>query len=152
MEGCTETHCEWCGCELDDEERESPRLNENGRVLCDNCWSGEYEGICYRCRETVELSELDNSPGRLIVVLEEAEGLPANLTPGYYRVEEWPLYSDSMVEMHMESNNLVKVSELEDNVKKGDYETERTAMCGSMCKACQEIVEGLLKNKTNGKE
>ena len=144
-----ELHCGWCGCELDEEEKESPRLNEDGDVICDNCWSDEYEGACYRCRETVERSELDMSPLRLIIVLDDAPGSPTNLTPGYYRVTKWPLYSDGMVEAHMESDNMVKVADIEDEVKKEEDEAVMAA-CGPMCNACQEIVEGLSKNnKTN---
>lgn len=125
--------CNWCGNAFNKEESANPRLDPHKDPICDECYSNEYEEDCSRCGERVEKAELDDSPGKIIVVFQEAPALGGIVTPGYYKVKEWPIYADGMIEGYLFANALERVADL-------DYEVKRMAegfICGTLCSACQ---------------
>lgn len=79
--------CSWCGNKLNDEETESPRKDSAGDVMCDDCWSREYEGHCDRCEECVEKKELSMRPGHICAIWRSVQGDAGRIKPGYYRVK-----------------------------------------------------------------
>lgn len=137
------THCTDCGEELDEEEFESPQRDASGDVICDECYDERYLDYCDRCMEKIEKTELEATPGQLIAVWREAPGRPNDLSPGYYRVKEWPIYADGVIEAYMISSSLERVGDL-------DADGQRAAKdawtpCGPMCLTCREQVEAYMK-------
>ena len=135
--------CTYCGKELDDEEAANPEKDEDGDVMCDQCYDEKHRDYCDRCGEKVEKTELGSEPGNLIAVWAEAPGNPEDLTPGYYRVKEWPFYADGMIEGYMISSRLERVADLDDRGKKAAPEVYTS--CGPLCSTCRADVEATLK-------
>lgn len=138
------THCTYCGQTLNDDEANSPEKDEDGDVMCDDCHKDHYMDSCERCQNYVDKKDLDCSPGNLIVTWREAPGRPDDLSPGYYRVKEWPFFADGMIEGYMISRNLEKIGDLSaaDTKVAADAWTE----CSPLCSECREKIETQFKN------
>ena len=135
--------CTYCGNELDDEETANPEKDEDGDVMCDQCYDENFRDYCDRCGEKVEKTGLGSEPGHLIAVWVETQGNPEDLKPGYYRVKEWPFYADGMIEGYMISHNLERVADLDDRGKKAAPEVYTN--CAPLCSMCRAEVESTLK-------
>lgn len=133
--------CTRCEDALDDYEAENPYRDDSGKILCDECYREEYEGICDLCHETVEAKELESKPGELIAVWREAPGLCCKVEPGYYRVKEWPIYAHGMIEGYLFSDAIEKISDLFGRGLKAAKESE--ALCGTLCEDCRGRIEFL---------
>lgn len=131
--------CTYCGEELDDEETANPQKDDDGDVMCDQCWSDKYEDICQRCGEYTLNTDMKTEPGNLIAAWMEAPGYPDDLTAGYYRVKHWPIFVDYMIGGHMYSDALQRVADLD---KKGLLAAKEAHMCcGPMCGSCRAEIE-----------
>ena len=84
--------CSWCGKVLDDEESVNPRTDSNNDVMCDDCYSDEYQYRCWLCDEWVDTEDNEK---HLIVLKELAED--QDMKPGIYEVVGYPVYSDSIL-------------------------------------------------------
>lgn len=135
--------CDRCGNKLTDEELTYPVTpeGESGPV-CEACYNEFYRDDCERCGERVEKAELGSKPGELIAVWREADAMPEDLQPGYYRVKAWPFYADYMLSGHFYADKLERVGDLDELGKKvaGD------AWCasGPLCEECCQKVEAVL--------
>jgi len=98
--------CCRCGENLNDEERDSPQLDDDGDTICDSCYDDHYCSECGRCGDVVDKSDLDTKPGALIAVWRKTDASPVDLQSGYYRVLSWPFYADGMITGYMYSNAL----------------------------------------------
>lgn len=140
-----ETHCAFCGDEFDEEELESPYLDENGVPICVECYDRDYMDYCTRCDEKVDKTSLSTEPGQLIAVWNDAPGSPDDLKPGYYRVKDWPFVMDGIIEARMLSSRLTRVGDLDPEgvraAKNAQY------LCGPMCSECKKkIAENMTTN------
>lgn len=131
--------CSRCGNDLDDEESGSPDKDEDGDIICSNCWSDLYQGHCGRCGEYAMQTELKAHPGELIAVWENTPATPNDLTPGYYRVKQWPFFSDGMIEGHMYANALSRFSDLDELGKRASG--EQSTLCSPLCQDCRTKIE-----------
>lgn len=135
--------CTYCGEALDDEEAASPQKDNDGDVMCDQCWSDKYEDVCQRCGEYRLKTDLKTEPGNLIAAWMEAPGSPDDLTPGYYRVKTWPIFVDYMIGGHMYSDALERVADLDKKGLRGAAEAH--TCCGPLCGSCMVEIEERIK-------
>lgn len=84
--------CPWCGKEMNDEERESPRFDSDGKPMCDDCYHQEYEWTCAKCEE-YEHEDYRGGINCLFVVIDDEE---AGVPVGTYRVKEHPYYDSDL--------------------------------------------------------
>lgn len=137
--------CTCCHEKLDDEQASAPRRDTDGDIMCDDCYRDEYETQCERCMNIVEKTEMGANPGEIIAVWQKSPARfgVGDLEPGYYRVKQWPIYADGMIEGYMFADHLEKVCEL-DSEGLLSVEQGATAMCGALCQSCRDQVEALL--------
>lgn len=128
-------NCTWCGHKFNKEERANPRQDLDKDPICDECYGQEFEDDCSRCGEYFEKSQLDNSPGKIIVIFQEARALAGSVSPGYYRVKSWPIYADGMIEGYVYADALERVAELDTKAKEIAADSEFIA--GVLCEDCQ---------------
>ncbi len=83
--------CGMCGELLDDEERLNSRLHEDGDLICDRCYTDEYEFTCYYCWEYAPIEDQH----KMLVVNEECGGLKR----GVYRIIDSPYYTSNYFNM-----------------------------------------------------
>ncbi len=134
--------CTYCEEKLDDEETENPYKDDSGDIICDDCYREHYEGYCDLCGEIVEQKELEANPGELIAVWREAPGLCCKVEPGYYRVKQWPIYANGMIEGYLYSDSIEKISDLFGRgIKKA---SESDYWCGKLCEECRGRIEFLI--------
>lgn len=83
--------CEWCGDELDEEERKFPR--EKG--MCDDCFHEKREFRCCRCGN----HELKGYQHRFLVVFVDGYGENSDipLKRGIYEIVDFPYFGGSML-------------------------------------------------------
>lgn len=89
--------CTYCDEQLDREEFQNPRRDEEGAVMCDQCYRDKCQDVCSRCEEIVDNTDLDTQPGCLIGIWEEVPGSGEDLQPGYYTVLRRPFLLSSML-------------------------------------------------------
>lgn len=133
-------NCTYCSEALNREERRSPRKDEAGDVMCDQCFSRHYESDCSRCCELFETTELDTRPGNLIGVW---VSVPAcgqdDLASGYYRVLSWPIFADGMIDGYFFGRALQFACHLD--AKGLRRAKDEQFMSGPMCPQCRSDVE-----------
>lgn len=79
--------CTRCGKHLDDEERENPRKDDDGDIICDECHHDKYEFTCCDCQNYGDVEDQHN----MLVVFEEVDsmgGPERTVQPGIYRIAE----------------------------------------------------------------
>lgn len=127
--------CTYCGHELDAEERDAPSHDEQGDVLCDECYDEHFRDNCGRCDERVDTADLDTSPGQLIGIWNTAPASGGELAPGYYRVKRRPFYVDWMIGGHFYPDALEFVLPLDEW---GQRQAEESMhLSGPLCGACR---------------
>lgn len=133
-----ELTCGWCSTVLNKEQRENPYRDDSGDVICDTCYTRNFEGICDRCEEIVPKKELKMRPGELLAFWEEVDGLQ----PGYYRVLRWPIYADGMIEGFVYTENLQFVCALDAQGLNAAEDAYTPG--GSLCEECRKAIEANL--------
>jgi hypothetical protein len=139
--------CPCCERELSDDERRAPLRDADGLVLCDDCWSEQYEAQCHHCGRTVideedidgQPAQLTGRPGELIVLYEPCPTDDAgDLPPGIYRVLAWPIYTAPMIGSGwLEARHLRRVADIDMAVALPWEHHHSTALAGPMCWACR---------------
>ena len=84
--------CTYCGNDLDNEELESPRKDDDGDIICDNCYSDNYMNYCPLCEEEYEKP---TKPEELFFCIsnEVCEYVAMNpIKPGIYQTTSWPYF------------------------------------------------------------
>ena len=49
--------CWCCGDELEGEELDNPAKDEDGHILCDDCYEEEYMFTCYKCGNHAHITQ-----------------------------------------------------------------------------------------------
>jgi len=99
-------NCIYCGGELEDEELDSPYKNEDGDLLCDDCYSFWNEYECSLCGYNVTI--IDNLD-YIIVTRDLAEA--QKMQPGIYRILANPWYSSTISPICLMQDNLQQVAD-----------------------------------------
>jgi hypothetical protein len=81
--------CAYCGDELDEEEIESPRVDGEGDIICDECYNEQCEFKCCLCRDYGNIADQH----KIVVVFEKILGVE----PGLYRVTNRSYWYASIV-------------------------------------------------------
>ena len=113
--------CELCGEALNEEEVASPRLDDDGKPICDECFHEEYEFVCCLCEEYGFVEDQHN----FVVVFDTEE-----VKPGIYRVLKAPYWCHSYFSAWLYPDALEYVAPLP--MPEHDYP------CGHLCKTCQD--------------
>lgn len=85
--------CFCCENKLDEEEAEWPRKNDDNDIICDHCYTDEYQYTCPLCESYVDIDENEN----YIIILKELAETQKNIKSGIYEVIKRPYYSDSIL-------------------------------------------------------
>ena len=134
------TTCWVCSEKLNEEEVECPSKDENGDVICDECYREHYEQECPICCEYVHNDDIDPDIGSVIGIWEDAPGSGETLEPGYYRVLRMPFFMDGMIGSgSFFSSSLEKIAILDEDGLRAAKEAG--AMAGPICKECQGTIE-----------
>lgn len=124
------TGCTWCGNKLlscpDD-----PSTDDQGDPICEACWHDHYTFRCCWCERYGMVKNQHN----MVVVAERERGVPKAVMPGIYLVLDTPYYADGIVEGHLYSNALERLSDVPEGVLTGMYR------CGHLCMDCQEKID-----------
>jgi hypothetical protein len=119
------THdCNCCGCKLDSEEFEQPKLDEYGDPICDQCYEEEYEFKCCWCNQHEHNDQADKF---LVVANAEEAGFPH----GVYEIVIKPYYRDGMIEGSLIKSSLKRIADVPEGLKIELYP------CGHLCQSCQ---------------
>lgn len=79
--------CGYCGNDLSDEELESPREDESGELMCDDCYSEHYEETCPICEDSYDKP---TCPEETFFVLSKEAAAEMDMKGGIYKVLSWP--------------------------------------------------------------
>lgn len=125
--------CTWCGEELDEQERESPRTDSSG-VICDACHHDVYEFTCCWCQEYGGVDVQHD----MLVVAEEvstggySEGL---VKPGVYKVLGGPYHGGPLIgDSYLFGDQLEWLAALPESIDTGMFP------CGHLCQQCQQRI------------
>lgn len=118
-----------------DDDREYPRTDEDGDVICSSCYRDKYEGVGDRCGEIVEKTELAMKPGELFAFFEPV----GDLGRGYYRVLGWPIYMDGMIGGYVVERNVRFIGSLDAAGARAAKDAWTPGGC--LCHDCQVKVE-----------
>jgi len=125
--------CSYCGSPLDEEEAANPRRDEDGDILCDECYQEHYEYECPQCCNPVE-NETNKKHIFITPALAEDQGLQT----GIYSVLSWPWAVSNYFSFQIIPSAIKRVADLPDELKdelEGNY-------------LCEECVEKIKKEIT----
>ncbi len=111
--------CTDCEKQLDPEQAENPRRHDDGSVLCDECWSSEYEYLCPLCQNLVEI---EDNQKHIFVTPDLAQD--QRMQPGIYRIIKLPWFLASFCSMRIYQEALHRVCDLPPDLQRytsGDY-------------------------------
>lgn len=126
----TPTNCTKCGVELDEEEREDPRLDSDGDPICDDCYREDYQFMCCICQDFHDDTREKHS---MIIVFEDVHGT----APGVYEIIAHPYYYDCMIDAGFYDWALRRIGDVPDGAEDG------WAAAGHMCLGCQEKIRAV---------
>jgi hypothetical protein len=124
--------CPICDKPLDEEEAENPRRepDEDGRVICDNCFRDKYIEHCKVCENSIEPEDQN----RIIL----PEGDSNGLEPGIYGILQRPYYmTDCLGSFEVIKEHVVKLADIPLSY------TEEGG--GYICYACLETIRNHVK-------
>lgn len=130
METNNKVTCSWNGCELSEEETESPRLDPRGEVICDECYHEHFEFTCCCCENDEDDPDEAIRDAALVILDSEQCKLPR----GFYQVIKWPIFTSDYFSMWFHEDALRFVGPV------GDSEWTETwdgYPSGQLCRACQ---------------
>jgi len=119
--------CAWCEEHLDDEEKESPQKDNDGDIICDNCYDEHYRYACPLCSEFVE-----KEGNQEHIALTNALAEDQEMEPGIYKVLQFPWFSSDCFSMHIYELNVKKVKDLPKELQE---ETEGNYICEDCVKS-----------------
>lgn len=86
--------CMLCGEKLSKYEAKNPRLDSDGDIICDECYSEYYQQQCGICEEYYDIPKC---PEETFFVLSEEEGKENDLKKGIYKVLRWPYHGGPLL-------------------------------------------------------
>lgn len=127
--------CEWCGELLKVEEADNPERYAVGNVICDECYSENYEQLCPLCENLFEYEEF--GPGELYFVLTATD---AGVPPGIYVANRFPYFGGSVLgPERVFPNAVTRVASLD--VLPGNVAPVEHPNDGSNGQICQECID-----------
>jgi hypothetical protein len=119
-------YCHSCGAELTEQDLEGPEHDEDGNIICDDCYHEEYCFECCLCGEYGDVKDQHN----MVVVFEESM-----VEPGLYRVlneSYWaaPLLGKAIIFPHA----VERIGDIPEGANDRGYQL------GHLCADCQEKV------------
>ena len=125
--------CTECETELDAEEAESPRIDEDGGIICDRCFEDKYSHLCPLCEETFDGDfSVKISPKHILVTKYAAEEL--GLDPGIYEIISYPWFADGIIEIQIYESAIKKIAEIPSDFNEGD-------LIGDIHYVCEECAK-----------
>lgn len=125
--------CTVCGDELDLEEVESPCVDKDGDIICDECFEDKYSYMCPLCGEMFDEDFSEKISPKYLLILEYA-GEKLGVGPGIYEILSCPFFADGMIEMYLYKTAINKTSALPDDLNEDD-------LWSDMYYVCDECVE-----------
>jgi len=123
--------CTFCGEELDIEEEECPQYDNEGDVICDNCYRENFLFTCVYCQD-YGLLENRGDIGSLFASTSEED---TDLQNGIYEIIDHPFYISDMFSMRI----------LEDSVKLISTDISkihtRGYPIGFLCEECSQKIK-----------
>lgn len=131
--------CEYCGRELYDWELEEPHHDEQGAIMCDDCYDDNYRNICQLCEESYEKP---TAPEELffIVSKETASSVAFNpIKPGIYQTISWPYFMGSTFGFEMLFEDSIKlIRECDINSMLSKLYDSKEIGADEICPCCAE--------------
>ena len=125
--------CTECKTELDTEEAESPRLDEDGNIICDECFENQYSHLCPLCGEIFDEDfSVKISPKHILITEYAAEEL--RLNPGIYEIISYPFFADGITEFYLYASSIKKIAELPGDFNEGDFIADIHYVCEDCAK------------------
>lgn len=121
--------CAFCGNDLSKEEIESPRLDDDGDSICDECYHEKYEFTCCDCQE---YGHIDDQHEMLVVfeAVHASEG--GDVEPGIYRIIGGPYHGGPLIGSgYLFRSSLERIGDVNPDMDGNGYD------CGHLCKDCQ---------------
>jgi len=122
--------CTCCQETLDSEEIENPGKDEDGDIICDNCYNEKYCTTCVVCEEYFPLDDWNH------FVIIDPENSENEIKTGLYKILEWPFYS---------SNTIGGDYIFENKVKRLCDHTQDIEESGEVCPECVKKMVGNIK-------
>lgn len=120
----TNIECTMCGNRLNNYEVDDPRTNDQGGLVCDDCYREHYTFECCLCREDDETTHQHN----MVVVFNDLAGVPV----GTYRVTGYPYYSCSILgDGEILPFRVERIGDVPNGAESDD------CWCGHLCRDCQ---------------
>lgn len=130
--------CTNCGSTLEPDEEEASRKDENGKIVCDQCFDDKYQHLCPICEEYFwEDYNKKISPTHLIVTKQAEENHVSKA--GFYEIVSLPFYADGIIEAHLFESAVNKLSDLPTDFDDSDLHYPLYFICES-------CAEKMLKN------
>lgn len=131
--------CSRCGNKLDRDEAESPREDEDGDAICDDCYHDKYEFTCCDC---CEYGHVDDQH-KILVVFEAVRAREGgDIEPGIYRIVGGPYHGGPMIgEGYLFRSSLNRIAAVNPGMDGQGYP------CGHLCAECQGHVNAQRKAK-----
>ncbi len=126
--------CDWCEYDLDDEERESPRLNGSDEPICDDCYQEEYEFPCCLCEN---YDEQDVQHEMLVVFVPTSASGGDKVQPGVYAITGGPYWGTDYFSSWLDASQLAWLCPLPESLRDDDpfYPV------GHLCRDCQKEMQ-----------
>lgn len=118
-------HCEECDRIVDSWGEQIRYVESEGKHLCESCYSAVHAYECCAC----DKHDCHDAPGRLAVL----GGEVGRLTPGLYRIPQWPVYADGMIEGFLFEGSFERIGEVPPGVDLEGYEM------GFLCADCEKL-------------
>jgi hypothetical protein len=120
-------YCYSCGEELKGQDLEGPRHDEDGNVLCDDCY---YEEYCFECCMCGDYAI--NKEKQTVIIFDETFGVK----PGLYQILKRPFYYCPVAGegAGVFNDALQRIGDIPDGVTGDGY------MAGYLCADCQRKV------------
>ena len=128
------THCTWCSCEFDEEEKENPRADCDNNPICDDCYHNEYEFTCCYCEDS---GDNDNQHKMAVVFVPTRAAWGDDIPVGIYRVRGGPYWGHNYFSSWLYSDKIEYICTLPDELKDDDPYYS----LGHLCSECQVKIE-----------
>jgi len=130
--------CTNCGSTLEPDEEEAPRKDEDGNIVCDQCYDDRYQHLCPICEELFwEVYEKEISPKYFIITRQAEANHVAKA--GFYEIVSLPFYKDGIIEASLIDSAINRLGDLPKNLDEDNLHY-------SLYFICENCAEKMLKN------
>jgi hypothetical protein len=134
--------CGRCGNDLDDDEMESPRQDEDGDIMCDECYHEHFEFTCSVCQEHGDTEDQHNMLAVYDSEVFEENDRENGWKRGVYMIVDRPYYLAPLIgQVWIYTRCLEWIGPIPRD--KGNDESPIGYACGHLCLECQHKMLGL---------